>query len=436
MTAGLPCPDWQARISALQDGELSSKERQRVEAHLATCPACTTTLAHYTADRARFTAAYAASTGGDALRTAVLEELRMSQPSFHTSNLTVRFRWLAAFAGVATIACVILAGVILLRTDLFPSATTIATSVPAAKGMGSEPSKKPPAPAAPTATPAPIVVTERYAVTTPPAMSPDSTIADSKRKVDFGYAKNRVGDRITNGYADTFSGSLAASGVASQGEEAKRNLSNPSLAAGGELNYGVQGGVRMAYNMDYALKVKNALAGARAAQKAIRKHGGYTVDFRYSAEKGETPTATFHGKIPAKDADTVLAEIEKLGKVRTVNIAGTDITDEIRWREDAINHQRSYDSDALKRELVDLGLQHTLVDFSATFTGPEPTLPHAAEITKNVLKYALLALVTLLTILLALAAVIGPIYALRAWRKRRDLPLTEPTEIMPMGTRE
>ena len=42
-----PCEQWAPKLAALHAADLSSEDRAELEAHLASCPACTTALADY-----------------------------------------------------------------------------------------------------------------------------------------------------------------------------------------------------------------------------------------------------------------------------------------------------------------------------------------------------------------------------------------------------
>ena len=118
-----PCPEWRELLSAYHDRQLTVPDSRKVAEHLSGCAACRATREQWEMDRARFTAAYAASTGGATLRVTILEELRMdSQTKPQRSAFHWQFprRW--GLAGLAAVGMHIVLYVML-------SASTMPSSV-------------------------------------------------------------------------------------------------------------------------------------------------------------------------------------------------------------------------------------------------------------------------------------------------------------------
>ena len=416
MSNNIPCPDWAALLSAYHDHQLSAKETRRVDGHLATCADCRKALAQWDTDRARFAAAYAESTGGVDLRTAVLEELRTMKPSTtHISLSLAKFRWLLGTTAFAAVACIILGGFLALRLNFeMRQDRQIAGGMEVILPLGHSDQFL--------AQPKPLDI--------PMGMVRGDRTAHIVKKEASGAASAPVNESYyaippsEQKPASTSTAIVAARAPEATGAKSDNSLSVNGLAspdASGH-NYGVVNGIQMHYDMNYQLQVKDAMQGARQAQDAVRRHGGFTMDFQYSSSEGQIPTASFRGKIPANEADNVLAEIEKLGQVTSVNIAGEDLTDAFKEKYNALKHQTGSEAEATQRALSELGVQKNLVEFSATFSEPKPrermSLARVAETTKGLLKYALLAFLTLAVILLALGLLISPVVIWRRLRRR------------------
>ncbi len=105
----LPCPAWRDLLSAYHDQALAPEERSRVDLHLADCAACRRAVAQMEEDRLRFNAAFAASTGGHALKQHVLETLRGTAPGLSLAHLPrKRWRLYIGLNAATALACLLL----------------------------------------------------------------------------------------------------------------------------------------------------------------------------------------------------------------------------------------------------------------------------------------------------------------------------------------
>lgn len=445
-----PCPDWRELLSAYQDRQLSKNDSRRVEAHLASCTGCREALARWHADCTRYTDAYAGSTGGPNLRAAIMEEIRAMTPVPTLVSLSrSRYRWLLGFSAASAVGCVILGSLMALQFNFAGERTAIASLAPEKREVAlAQPLTVDEKHKAfeqspvdiPAGAPAPPMMAK---AASPGAKRPDSGETDRLRSL--GYLDG-PGDAVAAAKPDqhvitearTPAFKYEKKFASSPDEFAARNdttlpVNGPALSR----NYGVAGGVHMAYDVDYRVEVKDALKSARQAQDMVRGQGGFTTDFQFTTGDGALPTASFRGKIPADKADAVLGEFEKLGQVSTVNVAGEDLTWQYRDLENRMKYQTGAEKAATKRQYAELGLKENLVEFSASFTEPKPrertTLASVARTTKDVLKYALLALLTLAVLLLGLALLISPFVLLvRTMKKRardnRETEMPEPLE--------
>jgi len=421
----LPCPEWRELLSAHQDQQLSLAESRQVADHLTVCTACRETLAQWETDRARFIATYAASTGGAKLRSAILEELRMNTQQKTPSSifsLTSRWRW--GIAVTAAIGILLTAGVMTqqpvareqARQIMARSAHESVSPVPGA--VAAHPTRAPRWSSQDNAEYIPIANGATAVVPAPTSMKSNFhnlTMPAAKLDVRGGGASV---DLKTDGVPTT-AGTNAAS--------------FPSADSSMGNNYGIPGGVKMAFTVNYALEVKNALHAARSAQESVKRHGGFSVDFQYSNTPGELPCASFHGKIRAEEAVRVLDEIEKLGNLRSANIQGKDITQEILQQQDQLKHEKGIEATETFRNLQQLALQHDLVDLTATFTEPQPRVPLTFESvragTLDVLGYALQAFITLAMIFLLLLLIASPVLIMRHLRRQtRAIGIPAPVE--------
>jgi len=437
MSNNIPCPDWAALLSAYHDHQLSVKETCRVDDHLATCADCRKALAQWDTDRAHFAAAYAESTGGVDLRTAVLEELRTMKPSTtHISLSLAKFRWLLGITSFAAVACIILGGFLALRLNFEAreqGCTSIQQQIAMSNLIFADENDKQGVAQGEQATEAKPATEKRTKSLDLPvgmvngerSLHKIEASSSGSASAFAAHAGDKTANNLTRYASKPPEQAISSTRIKSDTNapsEANGTMNPVSTPDDSGRNYGVVNGIQMHYDMNYQLQVKDAMQGARQAQDAVRRHGGFTMDFQYSSSEGQIPTASFRGKIPANESDNVLAEIEKLGQVTSVNIAGEDLTDAFKEKYNALKHQTGTEAEATQRALSELGVQKNLVEFSATFAEPKPrermSLARVAETTKGILKYALLAFLTLAVILLALGLLISPFVIWRRLRKR------------------
>ena len=428
MSTTPPCPEWRELLAAYQDTQLSDGQTRRVDEHLTGCAACRGWLAALDMDRARFTAAYAESSGGPQLRAAVLEELRMKTHKQKTPLSPLALRRLFATGGAVALLVIIAAFAIV--GSPFARRSEMAQSEPPAPLMSatmeSDGDESPEI--AGMRQPAPQSSAMRRAQ--PPALPPSSTT--NAPLVD--YAADSVGIKDDAKSKNSLDGAwMAASRVKATDKSFDADIpqQNDGAMTFSELerNYGIPGGLKMAFTVSYSMEVKQALQSARKAQEIIKKHGGFSMDFQYEAPKGEKPWATFHGKIPAKEAAGVLDDIEKLGMMRSVDIGAEDITDQYRNLEEQFKKSKGDTKAYYQKELEKLALKHNLVDFSATFIELKPREPFTFETlvqrTIEILRYILLALITLGVALVLITFLILPFEVVRYLRRRDRLPATQ-----------
>ena len=167
-------------------------------------------------------------------------------------------------------------------------------------------------------------------------------------------------------------------------------------------------------------------------------------------DENEPAVASFNGKVPAAKAEAVLQQVETLGQLRGVSIAGEDLTEQFQQQQSEIKRQdehaekldklanRSASKTALgveeqraqakwganqaKQALIGLTTRHELVTISVEFYEAQPreamTLERFSAGTQSVLRFGLLSLTTLAVFLLIIGLVAAPIAAVR-WLRRR-----------------
>ena len=463
-----PCPNWRELLSAYQDRALSPKDTKRVAAHLETCADCRKALAQMEGDRDRFIEAYMAPAANADLREPVLTALRpdASAPAQQPQR---KFSWDWAFrisSAVAAITLILFVAVI----------------------MGREPES----------------TGKQQTVHNPPifsATTDDTGDTSSLNTVDQLHQNNVDNSFSTNKSADV-SGSFAATDIAcarvltendygmnaylygvdksgdilgsplgqletpsenrlyaANDDTGKRSITVPTYTQNGAKDSYAMSGLlnrpdstlKIAYDVNYRLQVKHALQKSRQAQGIINKLGGFTMNYQYVNNEHEPAVAAFDGKIPAEKAEEALAEIEKLGNVRGLNIAGEDLTGQFQQQQAEIARQQEHAEKlnklsnrstakvavgveeqrndakgqvtAAKQALIGLTTRHKLVTVSAAFYESQPrepmTLARATAGTRRVLNYALLLVVTIAVFFLVAALVASPFVALRYWRRRR-----------------
>lgn len=404
-----PCSEWREEISAFQDKNITNDKMKSLQEHLENCVVCRGWLAALEQDRSLFNNTYAKSAAGIDLRNVVLEELRMNTQQ-QKPNLNFITRPVLIFGGSFALLLLIIA--FTLVGSPFKNNNNL-------EGLT-----------------APSAISEMPVPTTPE--SPPTLSSEDRRQ----KPKAMHYDEIASSSSDNFESNKPSAPNSSLNErkpyDGKKEKSNGSVASGRamtfsemERNYGIPGGLKMAFTVNYVMEVKQALQSARKAQEIIKKHGGFSMDFQYEAPIGGKPVATFHGKIPAKEAASVIDDIEKLGQMRTVNIGVEDITDQYRNLEEQFNKSKGETQEYYKKELEKLALKHNLVDFSATFSETkvrEPfTFDTLVQSTLEILRYILLALLTIGVALIVLALLISPFALLRHLR-RHEKTSTAPEE--------
>jgi len=402
-----PCPAWQELLSAYQDRALPERDSRRVRAHLADCDACRRALAALERDRAQFTETYLAAAADVDLHDDVmraLEDAPAPRPAFRLTP----WQWGAAGGTVALVAALLVLAVQLAHGPqqlAHAQRQRAVGELAAARDMDAGLDRLGPVP---------------------------------KTRKDYGKIMHATDDFI---HVDKTAAInlLNTPGLESSDTESFQNF----LRGPGDL--------RMSYDVCYLLQVKDALAQARAAQAAIVTQGGFTVDFRYAREDGKRAWASFSGKVPAAQAEAALAALEKLGEVRSLSIAGEDLTEQFRQQLDTQQRLKEHaerlgnigsrskpkealsaentrnaaksQADAARAALLGLTTRTELVTLSAEFVERAPrrpiTLARVTEVTRGVLNSALLVLVTLAVILLILALIIAPIVGLKAWRRKQ-----------------
>lgn len=403
-----PCPDWREEISAFQDKALSDKKMKSVAAHLDSCAACREWLNALEEDRILFCQVYAHSSASAELRSAVMENITMNNKQQKSFFSPFANRTVLAFTGTFALILLITAFVIV-KSPFQKYNSTDARPTPIAL--------------------TPQIAIERQLEAPHEKPVPDFPTGTGLKRPSVAKIVTRRSDSISNTDeiasqplpANTQKDALHTGGFISPVESTPaldKTISYSEM----ERNYGIPGGLKMAFTVNYEMEVKQALQSAREAQKIIKKHGGFSMDFQYEAPVGGKPIATFHGKIPAKEATSVIDDIEKLGQMRTVNIGAEDITDQYRNLEEQFNKSKGETREYYKKELEKLALKHNLVDFSATFfesKAREPfTFDTLAQSTLEILRYILLALITVGVALIVLALIIAPFAFLRHLRRK------------------
>ncbi|MHB9132216.1 MAG: zf-HC2 domain-containing protein [Armatimonadota bacterium] len=434
-----PCPDWRERLSAYHDEQLTPEEKAQVDAHLADCEACHAALAQWEQDRRRFTAAYAASTGTD-IRAHVLQELRTMEQQQPTQNITLPLtwlRWLAGFSAAAVVLCLALTVVVLLSRQ---PQTRVVVAGGASHNQEVTDNEE-------------TYSGYKYAPAMPSGISNglSGNRARHSRALKMpkgaSYDEKYAGEYSRNPLGDVLSARVDATGK----YEYVQKPDTYSIFRESERNYGIPGGIVMAYDADMRMLVKDALAGARKAQQMILDNGGFVVDFNYYAGENEIPAASIRGKVPAEKAEETFNNLEKMGRIRGLAIAGQDLTEQWKAQLDAITkenadaqrmgalanrsgssrvsldaqmqrHWAEMRATQARRALHGLAAKHDLVEFSAVFEEDHPRerihFVQVTAITRQILHFALL-LLGLLAVLLALGVVVAvPVVALRKLRRQ------------------
>lgn len=462
-----PCPNWRELLSAYQDQNLSPKDRKRVAAHLQTCDDCRKALAQMDRDRDRFIDAYMAPAAKADLRDSVLAALRADAET--PAQLPARkFPWGWVFRignAVAVITLIVMAAVIMRRDPQ----TEAARKAWEAERQASISEERPDA--------SDRLAAERnlaagilsYAQDTDETKAlPDDWVAAHGNTLGRRHSKSVI-IGYADGHAQYFQGQTHGGEDAYDGMAtiiAQGSKIPPEAAVPTDGSYRVTGvpskpcdfgisldlnGLKMAYDVNYRLQVKNALQKSRQAQGIIRKLGGFTMNYQYVNNEHEPAVAAFDGKVPAEKAEAALAEIEKLGNVRGLTIAGEDLTGQFQAQQEEIarqtEHAKKLDAigsrsaskvaagiedqrhaakgqvNAAEQALTGLTTRHELVTISATFYEAQPreplTLARVTAGTRHVLNYALLLLVTVVVFFLVIAVVAAPFVGLRYWRRRR-----------------
>lgn len=107
----------------------------------------------------------------------------------------------------------------------------------------------------------------------------------------------------------------------SYGARAPRNAPAPGMAAKSPVradSFAAVEGRQVAFTATLRISSPDVAAALRQATEIARKFGGYASNVN---DRGATL------KIPVKNAETALAELEKLGKVDSRNIQAQDVTD-------------------------------------------------------------------------------------------------------------
>ena len=463
-----PCPNWRELLSAYHDNNLSPKDRKRVAAHLQSCDDCRRALAQMDGDRDRFIDAYMAPAAKVDVRESVLAELRADTASAKEPRKFIFWDWVFHNISAAVIVTLILILAVFMSRDplideareAWDESRQIATA------------KERPDTSDASALPKDWTYENR--------LQPDAKVFDAPTnslngdKDDYGMnayinGTEKAGDslgmplgRINDpSQKDTYD-TLITPTYSRHGGSNSLVVSNyqaiidddglNSYTMSGRLNR-PDSVLKMAYDIDYRLQVKNALQKSRQAQEIISGLGGFTMNYQYVQNEHEPAVAAFNGKIPAEKAEAALAEIEKLGNVRGLTIAGEDLTGQFQAQREEVarqtEHAKKLDAigtrsaskvaagvedqrhaakgqvNAAKNALTGLTTRHELVTISAAFYEAQPreplTLARATAGTRRALNYALLLLVTIAVFFLVVAVVAAPFVGLRYWRRRRSV---------------
>ncbi|MHB9026320.1 MAG: DUF4349 domain-containing protein [Armatimonadota bacterium] len=463
-----PCPDWSELLSAYQDDALAIDDRERVEEHLGACAACRQALTLLDEDRSRLEGAYAHATGGTALRNRVLEELRMENtPSSQITLPASWLRWLVGFTGVTALASLALISFLLVGNTRTPMTIVpvdgngqvvldsvddsgkinAQTGIPHNVYNGldaAERSRQYLAYDAPAKVPAMVYMNRRDLILPPERVSGFSGNLDTHGRSPVASPNASWEDALL-GYVGSKKGFFHAS------DAFQNNSANATYDFRMNRNYGIPGGIQMAYDVDYAFLVKNALQGARKAQQIVREHGGFIIDFAFNSDEGTLPYASIRGKVPADQADKALSAIEKLGQVRGLTIDGEDLTEQFKQQIDEANKQKEHAEKleklenrsrprvaknieqerlraeqraaAAKRALLGLQAKHELVEFSASFIEDKPRerLHFGQVYAMTVASLKLLGLVLVgVVLLLALIGIIASPWWLWKYLRRKE----------------
>lgn len=225
-----------------------------------------------------------------------------------------------------------------------------------------------------------------------------------------------------------------------------------------DRNYGYLGGLKMAYDINYGLQVKNALQSARQGGDVIRKHGGFVIDFNYGGDEGEIPVASVRGKVPAKEAKAAIEELEKMGRVTGITLSGEDLTpqfmqyleemakklktaenlkrvrdhnrDYVELNAEQARHWAEQQAAQNKRGMIGVVTKSSLVELSVTFAESAPKQRFGpAQFLQRMRAVLVILLVTLAVVvvgMLLLALLITPIILLR--RRNRPVAPEAPAE--------
>lgn len=471
-----PCPNWRELLSAYQDQNLSPKDRKRVAAHLESCNDCRQALAQMDRDRDRFIETYMAPAEKADLRDSVLTALRTDSASAKEPKRFIFWDWVFHNISAAVIVTLILILAVFMsqgpqidETKKAWQAQQQAATAEEAPYAGDRLARNMAA--------GRLNYSRDNDETLP---LPDGWVAAQPGAVD-GYISNyadvdgRHSKGAIAGYADdhakyyqdaanSLRTRVAYDGIAtiiSKGTKippaaavptdgiyrATRVTGNDDLVIANSPS-----GLQIAYDIDYRLQVKNALQKSRQAQGIITGLGGFTMNYQYVQDEHEPAVACFNGKIPADKAEAALAQIEKLGNVRGLTIAGEDLTEQFQANRQEIarqtEHAKKLDAianriasksaasvesqrndakgqvNAARQALTGLTTRHELVTITAAFYEAQPreplTLARATAGTRHALNYALLLLVTIAVFFLVIALVAAPFVGLRYWKRRRS----------------
>jgi len=441
-------------LSAFQDHALSSEESQRVAAHLEHCENCCAALAQWERDRARFVAAYAAPTEDVDLRDPICAALRAAAPAPSVERPVLLYRWRWAFGGLAAVTLVSL----LLLAAIMPghqSPMIIAPPTQEANGSTAEDKfgslgyigcqgdvMNSPA-----------IASDKFSVNELPrtaSVMADARFYDDDASNSWALNGNLYRDMGMNANvyeldADGRIISDANMPIAMDATQVIDSRRANRLVAASPSN------IKLAYDVNYRLRVKDARQQSLQAQEMIGEHGGFTMNYQYLHAENAPAYASFHGKVPAKNAEAALAAVETLGQVHVLSIAGEDLTEQLQRQQAEIERQQDHAArlDKLagktstkiavdveekrhqakgsvsqaKRTLLGLNTRHEWITISAEFYEAQPraamTLARATQSAHAWRHFAVLLLATLSVALLALGLVAAPIVTLR-WLRRRQ----------------
>jgi len=461
-----PCPNWRELLSAYHDNNLSPKDRKRVAAHLQSCDDCRRALAQMDGDRDRFIDAYMAPAAKADLRESVLSALRSDTASAEAPKKFIFWDWVFHNISAAVIVTLILILAVFMSQGPQIDETKKALQAEQQTATAEEAPDTGDRLASERNTAQRIL---SYAQDTDEARAlPDNWVAAQGNA--FGRQQNKgLISGYTDGHAKYFQVPTlgtedaydATTVIISKGQKIPPNAATPGDGFYRVYNGPVSAnnllvpldatGLQIAYDIDYRLQVKNALQKSRQAQKIISGLGGFTMNYQYVQDEHEPAVAGFNGKIPAEQVEAALAQIEKLGNVRWLTIAGEDLTEQFQANQQEIarqsEHAKKLDAissrsaskvalgvesqrndakgqvNAAKQALTGLTTRHELVTISAAFYESQPreplTLARATAGTRHVLNYALLLLVTIAVFFLLAALVAAPFVGLRYWRRRQ-----------------